>query len=88
MEKTGVIIDCVEIDAQKINYVTDYRINITPICGKSGDRIIMKASYETFNKNEYLCIYEKKRSLRLIDRLKYKLNFKSSYRIAGYGIFR
>lgn len=88
VEKTGNVIDDVKINARDINFLEEYRVNLIPISAHCGERIIMKASYVTDNPREYLCIYEKRRSKSLINRIKYKLNMKSSYRIAGRGIFR
>lgn len=88
MKKTGTVIDLIEIDASKINFLTEYCINIVPITASCGDVILMKVSYITSNKREYICIYEKRKKPTLINRIKYKLNLKSSYRLAGKGVFK
>lgn len=84
----GHLLEECEIPTEKYGRLSEVKWDFTPITCSSGETINVVFNYIPSNSNEWLCIYERRKPLSLLNRILYKLNLRSSYELEGTGIFQ
>lgn len=83
--RTVIAREC--FNTEQLGVYSELKWEFPPINGYSGEKLNIRLKYSASDPGEWVCVYEERKPLSIINRIKYKMNFKSSYRIHGIGVF-